>query len=270
LIEACQYKLLLRNCTLFSGYASLVLMNQILYVIRSLRDNDLHYNRVVNNCTCLLMSHLRENSVLNNSSATLENHCQEQQQQNGNDSTTTTTTTTTTCTATTPVWVKRAKTILSDFSKARQAFLKRCVFLHFEKPLYKVTRRIRIDGSGDVVRIELRLLLTEMMAGVDFQRLDIVHSGNVDVVDGKVGGRRNAVQFSIHRVDLHFSDTATTSSGFRTVGQMAVEQSVGSLNLASSTDVEQSITDSKMQNHLDLTIGPVCVDVPLHLSLIHI
>ncbi|KRY69468.1 Uncharacterized protein T4A_5700 [Trichinella pseudospiralis] len=269
LIEACQYKLLLRNCTLFSGYASLVLMNQILYVIRSLRDNDLHYNRVVNNCTCLLMSHLRENSVLNNSSATLENHCQEQQQQNGNDSTTTTTTTTTTCTATTPVWVKRAKTILSDFSKARQAFLKRCVFLHFEKPLYKVTRRIRIDGSGDVVRIELRLLLTEMMAGVDFQRLDIVHSGNVDVVDGKVGGRRNAVQFSIHRVDLHFSDTATTSSGFRTVGQMAVEQSVGSLNLASSTDVEQSITDSKMQNHLDLTIGPVSVDVPLHPGTLH-
>ncbi|XP_003371517.1 conserved hypothetical protein [Trichinella spiralis] len=251
LIETCQYKLLLRNCTVFLGYASLVLLNQILYVIRSLRDNDLHYNRVVNNCTCLLMSHLRDNSAL----STLQNKCREQR--NGTNSNT----------ASTLFWVKRAKTILSDFSKARQAFLKRCVFLHFEKPLYKVTRRIRIDGSGDVVRIELRLLLTEMMAGVDFQRLDMVHSGNVDVVDGQLGGRRNGFQFSIHRVDLHFSDTATTSSGFRTVGQMAVEQSVGSLNLA--TDVEQSVSDSKMKNHLDLTIGPVSLDVPLHPGTLH-
>ncbi|KRX43993.1 Protein kinase C iota type, partial [Trichinella murrelli] len=251
LIETCQYKLLLRNCTLFLGYASLVLLNQILYVIRSLRDNDLHYNRVVNNCTSLLMSHLRDNSAL----STGQNKCREQR--NGTNSNT----------ASTLFWVKRAKTILSDFSKARQAFLKRCVFLHFEKPLYKVTRRIRIDGSGDVVRIELRLLLTEMMAGVDFQRLDMVHSGNVDVVDGQLGGRRNGFQFSIHRVDLHFSDTATTSSGFRTVGQMAVEQSVGSLNLA--TDVEQSVSDSKMKNHLDLTIGPVSLDVPLHPGTLH-
>ncbi|KFD50178.1 hypothetical protein M513_08923 [Trichuris suis] len=240
------YGIDLKGCTLCFGYPALVLINQMQYVVRALFDKDAHYDRIVENSVKVLLNNLTMDS------AELANTPPMSSEQ----------------IALLP-WASRANTILHDFRRAKKAFLRRCVFLKFDEDcLYEVVQKVDLKGKADINRVEVRALFTELMVGVDMQFLEMKHdclaSGNLLRNEDLLNNADNALEFSVRRIDLHLSDAETNLTNFRTVLQMAVEQSVGSFSSMATPNEERPT-----KNCVGVRVGPISLDIPLHPGTLH-